>query len=103
MRHPYDKGANMKMYGGRVPDEAEGWRLKAELKDGEQKWRLFEKPQAHSDDWVTYKVVAVGRVERKANYWMVKNTKTGQCAYPADMELMKQHRANLFKQVGKWV
>lgn len=94
---------NMKMYGGRRPDEADGWKLKVELKDGEQKWLLFERCQAHSDDWVTYKVVADGRVERKANYWMVKNIKTGQQAYPADMELMKLHRVNLFKQVGAWI
>ena len=90
----------MKTYGGRIPDETDGWKLKAEIRDEHQKWFLFEKSQAHTDEWVTYKVVADGRVEKKANYWVVKNVKTGQKAYPADMELMKQHRPNLFKQVG---
>jgi hypothetical protein len=88
------------MYGGRIPDEADGWKLKAEIRDEDQKWFLFEKLQAHSDEWITYKVVADGKVEKKANYWVVKNIKTGRQAYPADMELMKQHRLNLFKQIG---
>tara|TARA_R110000868_G_scaffold274808_3_gene534472 strand:+ start:522 stop:803 length:282 start_codon:yes stop_codon:yes gene_type:complete len=90
----------MKMYGGRIPDEADGWKLKAEIRDEDQKWFLFEKLQTHSDEWITYKVVADGKVEKKANYWVVKNIKTGRQAYPADMELMKQHRLNLFKQIG---
>jgi len=93
----------MKTYEGRIPDKAEGWRVKAQVKDGDQKWFLFEKMQAHSDEWATYKVVADGRVEQKANYWLVKNIKTGQQVYPADMELMKQYRLNLFQKIKAFI
>lgn len=89
----------MKMYAGRRPDESEGWFFKTDIKDGEKTWLIYQRPQSHNDEWVTYKVIADGRVEKKANYWVVKNIKTGQTAYPADMELMKQHRPNLFAKV----
>lgn len=93
----------MRTYAGRIPCEDDGWRIKAEIMDGNQKWFLFERAQTHTEDWVTYKVVADGRVEKKANYWCVRNIVTGQNAYPTDMELMRQNRPNLFKLVGAFL
>jgi hypothetical protein len=44
-------------------------------------------------------VVADGRVERKANYWLTKNIKTGQCGFARDLAIMKNHRPELHQFV----
>jgi hypothetical protein len=88
-----------KIYQGRIPSEDDGWSMVKSIDDGGQEWLVFKKAQQHSEDWSTYKVVAKGKVENKANYWMVKNHITGQIGYPADYAMMRQHRPNLHAQV----
>jgi hypothetical protein len=88
-----------KTYFGRIPNEEEGWSMVKSIEDDGQEWLVFKKSQEHSDDWNTYKVVAKGRVEKKANYWLVKNHVTGQLGFPADYVMMRQYRPNLHAQV----
>lgn len=92
-----------KMYGGRKPFEDDGWRLEKKIADeNEQSWLVFSKPQEHSNEWVTFKIVADGRVPKKANYWVVKNLKTRQIAFPADMAMMREHRKVLHEKVEQF-
>jgi hypothetical protein len=89
----------LKMYGGRHPQPDEGWIRETTISMDGVDWILYSKLQAHSDCWTTFKLVVVGRVEKKANYWVVKNMQTGQIAYPADMALMKEHRPKLHEKL----
>jgi hypothetical protein len=64
-------------------------------------WFVFFKYQEHNNDWITYKVVANGRVPRKANYWFAKNKKTGQIGFAKDLASMSEHRPNLYSNIMK--
>jgi hypothetical protein len=92
------------MYGGKKPLPEDGWDHRVDLIDeNQQVWIVFSKPQDHSDEWMTYKVVANGRVPKKANYWVVKNIKTGQLAFPADIAMMREHRKVLHQQLEQFL
>lgn len=88
---------NMKMYAGRIPDEQ--WSQVGQCSDDGVEWRVFSKPQDHSDEWLTYKIVANGRASGKANYWLARNNRTGQIGFARDYAIMQMNRPNLFRQV----
>lgn len=89
-----------KMYRGNMPDEAEGWRKTGSFVDKDAlEWIVFVRAQAHSPDWVFHKIVANGRAENKANYWLAKNTETGQIGYARDFVHMRTNRPELHKAV----
>lgn len=88
---------NMKMYKGQIPPSPWAQVHRATV-DGVE-WLVFEKSQAHSDEWVTYKVVANGRASSKANYWMARNKTTGKIAFARDYAIMKTTRPELFSIV----
>jgi len=88
---------NQKMYAGRIPDEQ--WNQIGQCDDEGVEWRVYSKAQDHSDDWMTYKIVANGRAQGKANYWLARNNKTAQIGFARDYFLMSNSRPNLFKQV----
>ena len=85
----------MAQYAGRHPSASDGW----EQIGAFEGWKVYTKGQAHTDEWITCKVVADGRVERKANYWLTKNIKTGQCGFARDLAIMKNHRPELHQFV----
>ncbi len=91
-----------KSYLGRVPAYEDGWRLVRSFEYEKQQWNLFKKPQAHTDDWSTYKLVANGRAKRKANYWLVKNHKTGAIGFANDFVFLQQYRPELYKEVSEY-
>ena len=88
-----------KSYLGKTPPQEDGWRLEFSFEFEKQEWNLFKKPQAHTDDWITYKLVVNGRAKRKANYWIVKNHKTGAVGFANDFICLQQHRPELYKSV----
>lgn len=90
----------MKMYRGKDPDTEAGEWVKIGLAQHEGlNWGVFMKGQSHSDEWSTFKVCADGRAERKANYWVTKNMKTGQIGYPRDWAIMRDTRPELHGKV----
>jgi hypothetical protein len=88
-----------KMYRGNVPDCGEGWAQVAQCMDSDAEWLVYSKPQDHSPDWMTFKIVAKGRVPNKANYWLAKNITTGQIGFCRDYVYMRDNRPELHAQV----
>jgi hypothetical protein len=89
-----------KMYAGNIPDEKEGWSKMASMKDADQvEWLLFVKRQEHSPDWCNIKIVANGKAQSKANYWMGKNMNTGQIAFARDYAILRENRPELHSQM----
>ena len=100
-----------KMYAGKIPESEEGWNQIGSHKDADDvEWLVFSKSQEHTPDWTTYKIVANGRARDKANYWLVRNNKTGQIGFARDYVFMRENRPELhakvesiFKQVSKTI
>jgi len=90
----------MKTYKGNHPGADEGWEMFKRLKDSDGvEWALYRKSQAHTEDWFTYKISAIGRATRKANYWLARNSKTGQIGFNRDFAMMREHRPALHQMV----
>jgi hypothetical protein len=89
----------MKMQKGRIPTQDDGWQFDCELDDGEMSWALYIKPQDHSQDWITLKLVANGKAERKANYWFCYNVNEDRFGFGRDVMSLQKHRPNLYKKV----
>lgn len=89
-----------KSYAGKHPDLEDGWFLVGTPidKDGVQ-WAFYAKKQAHTPDWITCKVCAQERAENKANYWMVKNLRTGQIGFAKDFAIMRDTRPDLHAKI----
>jgi len=69
------------------------------------KWSVFSKPAKNNSDWATIKVVANGKVERKANFWFAWNIKLGSFAAGRDAKIMEEHFTELFvfvKDILSW-
>lgn len=92
---------NKKTYAGRIPDES--WSHLGKCVEDGMEWGVYAKPQDHSDDWVTYKIVANGRVASKANYWMARNCKTGKIGFARDYLILQINRPRLFEMVDSIV
>ena len=89
-----------RMYEGNLPDEKDGWWMFDFMGDENGAgWEIFARKQDHSDEWVTFKVCAIEKVARKANYWLARNIETGQIGYSRDLGHMKQHRPVLYRRV----
>lgn len=89
-----------KMYAGKMPAMDEGWDRIGTCKDLDGvEWFVFSKPQEHTPDWYTHKIVANGRAENKANYWLVRNAETGQIGFARDYVYMRENRPALHAQV----
>ena len=91
----------MKTYQGTAPSTSGGWESIANIHESGVLWTVFVKKQNHSDEWLTYKIAANNRVERKANYWLAYNKETGQIGFGRDYILMQQNRPELKKQFDK--
>ena len=89
-----------KTYRGNLPQDGEGWSRVGQWSDPDDvEWIVFSKPQEHSEDWMTFKIVANGRAKNKANYWLVKNISTGQLGFARDYVHMRENRADLHAKV----
>lgn len=94
----------LKMYTGK-PElllESDGWERMGSWVDKKEnglEWIFFIKPQSHSQDWATYKVVANGKALRKANYWFGFNSRTDAFAFIKDISIMKENRMELYKHM----
>lgn len=87
-------------YPGNHPQDGEGWEAFGQVEDCEGCWfALYRKAQGHSPDWITYKIVAVGVAPRKANYWLVRNRRTGQIGFARDFASMRANRPHLHGEV----
>ena len=87
---------------GQVPNLDDGWTKIAQcLDDDAVNWLVFRRRQEHTPDWSTYKVVADGRAANKANYWMVRNDKTGQIGFIRDFASMKENRPKLHSKIER--
>lgn len=85
-----------KKYLGRKPDQGEGWQQIDSFLDGDEvEWLFYKKPQEHSNEWFTYKIVANGEAENKANYWLVRNNQTKQIGFGKDFSIMRNNRPDL--------
>ena len=58
---------NAKMYKGRKP-RTDGWEQIGTIENDNQ-WQVFVKQKADTE-WLSVKVVAAGRAQGKANYWL---------------------------------
>ena len=89
-----------KMYAGNPPADGEGWNQVGKCMDSDDvEWLVFSKPQDHTPNWMTFKIVANGRAQNKANYWLVKNAVTGQIGFARDYVHMRDSRPELHAQV----
>lgn len=86
-----------KLYQGKKPDKSKGWKQIGTFVDlSDIEWFVYEQKQNHSDEWLTYKIVANGKAINKANYWLARNSKTKAVGFARDMATMKEHRPELF-------
>ena len=89
-----------KMYAGNLPKDGEGWEQVGKCMDSDDvEWLVFSMPQDHTPNWMTFKIVANGRAQNKANYWLVKNAVTGQIGFARDYVHMRDSRPELHAQV----
>lgn len=92
-----------KLYVGNLPSVENGWRKLGVCIDNNVEWLIFSKPQHHSIDWRTYKIVANGKALNKANYWMVRNNATGQLGFIRDYAHMRTTRPELHAKVEQMI
>jgi hypothetical protein len=84
-----------KKYTGSVP-RGERWGSVDDFIIGRNEWEVFIDTAATSV-WVDVKVVCIGRVAKKANYWFKWNgERMSECA---DANAMKEYRPDLYAKV----
>jgi hypothetical protein len=79
--------------------ESDEWEHQATWVDDDEggiKWFVFSKRQPHSESWRTYKVVANGRVTKKANYWFAYDHDSGWLAFANDVMAMQKYRPKMY-------
>jgi hypothetical protein len=92
----------MRTYFGLVPNLNDGWKQIDKYVDHDGiEWLVFRRPQEHTPDWSTYKVVSNGRAANKANYWLVRNDRTGQIGFARDYASMRENRPKLHEKIEK--
>ena len=85
-------------YFGNHESEETGWIKLGDVEEGHGlKWTLYRKAQPTSDEWDYIKVVAYGRVAKKANYWLSWNG--SRFATGGDFMKLAQHRKELCNMV----
>lgn len=89
-----------KLYAGKPPIGDE-WRFVSDVKSEGIDWNLYKKDQPHDPHWKTYKICAVGKAPRKANYWLARNDETGQIGFAKDYAIMRDKRPDLHEQIEK--
>lgn len=87
-----------KLYAGKQP-EGEEWKLISMCQSDGVEWNVYRKEQDHDPKWGTYKICAIGKAPRKANYWFVRNDSTGQIGFAKDYAIMRDTRPQLHEQV----
>lgn len=85
---------NTKMYKGKKP-RTDGWEHIGDIEQ-DVRWRMFVKENADSG-WASVKVVAAGRAQGKANYWLGWDGK--RFANFKDTLVMMQGRPELLHKV----
>jgi hypothetical protein len=90
------KQVSERMYDGNA-DLGHEWECIEVLNTSEATWLVFIRDQEHSDIWKTVKVVADGKVTRKANYWLAWDGK--KLAGTSDVKLMQSYRSELYGMV----
>lgn len=86
-----------KMYAGKA---SEAWRHIGTCLDSDNsEWLFFSKAQKHTADWKTYKIVANGLAQSKANYWTTRNSVDGSVGFSMDYFYMREKRPALYDQV----
>jgi hypothetical protein len=89
-----------KMYKGNIPEAREGWdEIDSFMDKDSVEWMIFCKKQDHDQNWWNIKIVANGRAQSKANYWLAINIKTGQLGFARDYVYMRENRPELHAQV----
>lgn len=87
-----------KFYRGNIPPPDSGWDQLAKIESDGAEWLAYRKQQEHDPAWVNFKLVANGRIQGKANYWIVRNVKTGQIAFARDALLLRNNRPELNRE-----
>lgn len=86
-----------KMYTGNTPPAEKGWLEIHICQDTDQtEWTVYRKPQSHTQEWADYKIVATGKVSRKANYWLSFNSRTEKFSLSRDLGILQANRPKLF-------
>lgn len=89
----------MKNYQGKIPEEIQGWNLHSVFDDDGLSWGFYIKPQDHSDEWITCKLVAHGKATKKANYWFTMHMSEMRLGFSRDVFLLQKHRPNLYQKL----
>jgi hypothetical protein len=94
---PREKKSVVKYYEGNPPPENKGWILFSSLNDDEKaiEWRLYV--QKYGPEKLNIKVVVMGRVPNKANYWMC--SKKGDLLHNRDASLLEDHHPDIYKNL----
>lgn len=87
-----------KSYSGKPPTGDE-WEQIGGCIVNDEAWQVWRKEQAHTPDWGTYKICAIGKAKRKANYWFVRNDSTGQIGFAKDFAIMRETRPELHQTI----
>jgi hypothetical protein len=87
-----------KFYSGKKP-EGDEWKLIGSCQSDDMEWQVYRKSQPHDPKWGTYKICAVGKAKKKANYWLARNDTTGQIGFAKDYAIMRDKRPHLHNQV----
>lgn len=90
------KPTKLTTYKGNPPGD--GWDHIGTIEADGSQWLIFSKPQ-RNQEWVFYKIVANGAVNKKANYWVTRNIITGQLAFNRDIAVMREHRPELHQKI----
>jgi hypothetical protein len=94
---PKEKKPVVKYYEGNPPPENKGWRLGSLLNDDENdiEWRLYF--QEYKTGKLNLKVVVMGRVPYKANYWL--HSSNGKLTNCENATLLKIYYPDIYKNI----
>lgn len=89
----------MKNYRGNIPKKSDGWGSIGDVQHEKERWMIFMRPQANSDEWMSVKICADGKVPSKGNYWLSWNAAEHRIARSREAGLMQSHRPELYQAV----
>jgi hypothetical protein len=94
---PGEKKSIVRYFEGNPPLHEDGWNLGSLLNDDENdiEWRLYF--QEYGNEKLNLKVVAMGRVPYKANYWMF--SKKGDLLKNRDSLLLEKYRPDIYRNL----
>ena len=80
------------MYKGNKPQD--DYELIGEIIANKKSWEVYKKD---NDNWINYKIIAIGKARGKANYWMSFSEESKSLKRSNDSKILSQEKTALFE------